>query len=75
MIKIQQIRKEKGLSQSQLAKISGVPVRVLQTYERGARNIDGANLDRLCDVAIALEVNLWDILESTELVDKIRKCT
>lgn len=75
MNKIQQLRKEKGLSQSKLAEMSGVPFRVLQNYEQGVRDIDGASLDRLCDLATALDVKLWDILDSEELAEKVKRCT
>lgn len=74
-MKLQQIRKLKGLSQSQLAKAAGISTQVLQRYEMGYRNIDGAALDRLCDIAIALDCSIYDIIESDELIEKLKKIT
>ena len=51
--KLQKIRVGKGLSQSQLAKASGVAVRTIQHYERGVRDIDGAKLDTICKLCLA----------------------
>ena len=41
---LQKLRKAAGLSQSQLADLAGIKVQVLQQYERGARDINGAKL-------------------------------
>lgn len=38
---LQRLRKAAGFSQSQLAKLAGVNVQVLQQYERGARDLNG----------------------------------
>lgn len=74
-MKLQQIRKLKGLSQSQLAKAAGISTQVLQRYEMGYRHIDGAALDRLCNIAIALDCSIYDIIESDELIEKLKKIT
>ena len=74
-MKLQELRKNKGLSQSQLAKLSGVPLRTIQQWECGQRDIDGAALNRLCDLAITLDCKLYDIVESPSLIDKLLKTT
>ena len=74
-MKLQELRKNKNLSQSQLAELSGVKLRMIQQYEIGARSIDGAKLETLCSLAVALGVNLWDILDSEELAEKVKRCT
>ena len=66
MSKLQQMRLNRGLSQERLATASGVNVRVLQTYEQGSRNLDGAKVDTLARLAIALNCTIPDILESEE---------
>ena len=66
-------RLDKGLSQSQLSKKSGVNKRMIQNYEQGVRNINGAKLSTLVDLAIALEVPIIDILSDEELVGKCKK--
>ena len=49
-------------SQSQLAAAAGISVRILQDYERGARDINGAKLATLLKICNALECSLRDIL-------------
>lgn len=71
-MKLQEVRKKKKLSQSQLAKSSGVPLRTIQQWECGQRDIDGAALDRLCDLAETLECKIYDIIESEDLIRKLK---
>ena len=70
---IQEIRKQRGLSQSQLAEKIGMSVRMLQHYEQGYKNIDHAKLDTICNIARALECSIEDILVSPELKAKLRE--
>lgn len=71
--KLQQRRIDKGLSQRELAEKSGVPRRAIIGYEQQQRPIDGAKLQTLCSLAIALDCKLEDILESKELITTLRK--
>lgn len=73
MTNLQKLRNEKGFSQSQLADLSGVNFRMLQYYEQGAKNIDGAKLETLISLAAALDCSISDILESEELRQKAQK--
>lgn len=66
--KLQAARTKKNMSQSQLAKASGISVRVLQEYERGARDISGAKLATLLKLCKALECGLRDIITDTETI-------
>ena len=70
--KLQKLRVKKGLSQSSLAAISGVPKRTIQCYEQQTRPIDGARLNSLCDIGLALGCKIEDILESKTLIEKFR---
>lgn len=70
---LQKVRVEKGLSQQALADISGVTKRAIECYEQGYRNIDNAKIEALCDLSIALECDISDILESKELIEKYNK--
>lgn len=70
---LQDIRKKRGLSQSQLAQKSGVNVRRLQNYEQGHRDINGAKISILLDLAIALECDLNDILSNNEVIHKYER--
>ena len=71
--KLQKLRVAKGYSQSELAEASGVPKRTIQCYEQETRPIDGARLPYLCDLSIALDCKIEDILESEELIEKFKE--
>ena len=60
--KLQAARQKAGMSQSQLANAAGISVRVLQDYERGARDVCGAKLATLLKLCNALHCGLRDIL-------------
>ena len=52
------------MSQSELAKQSGVPVRTIQQYEQGQKEIDHARGETLLRLARALACSIEDILEN-----------
>lgn len=52
-----------GLSQSQLARASGVPVRTLQQYEQRQKNINHARADYVAAFARALGCSAADLFE------------
>lgn len=62
-MKIQEIRKARGLSQRELAEASGVNVRVLQHYEQGFKDINKAAAETVKALADALGVKMEDLLE------------
>lgn len=70
---LQEIRKNKGLSQSKLAEASGINLRTLQQYEVGSRSLDGAKLSSLLDLCEALDCKLSDIVEAPELQARLKK--
>ena len=53
-----------GLSQSQLAKASGVPVRTIQQYEQRAKSIDKAQANTVAALAAALGTSSEKLLEN-----------
>lgn len=69
---LKDIRQQRGLSQSQLAEKSGINVRRLQNYEQESRDINGAKISVLLDLAIALECDLDDILSDQETIQKYK---
>lgn len=71
--KLQRLRVKKGMSQYELSVVSGVPTRRIQYYEQTAGAINGARLEALCRLSIALDCKLEDILESNSLIEKLRK--
>lgn len=68
---LKKLRETQGLSQGQLAQKTGISVRTLQSYEQGSRDINGASLSTLVDLAIALKCKLTDILSDQELIKKM----
>ena len=69
---LQRLRKEAGLSQSQLAKLAKLNVQVLQQYERGARDLNGAKLATLLKLCNALECRLADIVTDEETLELLK---
>lgn len=63
MKKLKYIRESKGLSQSQLAKASGVNVRMIQNYEQGIRDINKAEALTVYKLAKSLDVEMSELLE------------
>ena len=56
------MREVKGLSQSQLAKKSGVNVRLIQYYEQNYRDINKGQVAIVLKLADALECDVRDII-------------
>ena len=61
---LQRIRKRAGLSQSQLAELSGVSLRMVQKYEIGDRDINNASAITVYKLAQSLKVNVEDLLST-----------
>lgn len=62
MCPLQKTRLKVGLSQSQLADKAGISVRVLQSYENGARELQKASYETVKSLADALGVSPEDIV-------------
>lgn len=71
--KLQEARVKRGISQGELADATGVPKKTIQGYEQKRLHIDSAKLNTLCDISLALNCKVEDILESEELIEKLRK--
>lgn len=69
---LQRLRKEAGLSQSQLAKKAGIRVQVLQQYEQGVRDLNGAKLATLLKLCNTLECRLADIVTDEETLELLK---
>ena len=68
--RLELIRVSQNMTQSDLAKKSGVKLRAIQCYEQQTRPIDGARLGTLLDLCIALDCSIIDILEEEENIQK-----
>lgn len=58
---LKKIREERCLSQSELAKASGVNVRMIQYYEQGVKDIGRASVSTVIALAEALGVSTGEI--------------
>ena len=61
--KLKQIRESAGMSQTELAKATGISVRVIQNYEQGTRPLNGARAITVYQIAKALKCSVEDLLE------------
>lgn len=59
-------RQKAGFSQSELAELSGVPVRTIQQYEQRQKNINKAQVEYLMMLAQALCCKVEDLVERVE---------
>lgn len=72
MSNLKNARIRAGLSQSELAKQSGVNFRMLQYYEQGVKNIDGAKIETLAALARVLGCGISEILENPDVVKNVK---
>lgn len=72
MTNLQIIRNRVGISQGELSKKSGVSVRMIQHYEQGSKNIDGAKIETLAALSIALGCGIREIMEDPRKVLRAR---
>jgi len=63
MTRLQKVRKEQGLSQSELAGYAQIPLRTLQALEQGTRDINKASAETVLRLSRALRVQMQDIME------------
>ena len=61
--KLKRVRDAAGMSQSDLAKKSGVGIRSIQMYEQRKNDIDKAQAHTLYKLSVALGCNMEDLLE------------
>lgn len=55
-------REKSKLSQSELANLSGVSVRMIQAYEQGAQDINKSSVETVLKLAEALRCNVYEII-------------
>lgn len=63
MNRLKELRLSKNLSQSQLSAKANVPIRVIQTYEIGARDINKGQAITIYKLAQALDRKMEDLIE------------
>ncbi len=63
MNNLKEIRTQQGLSQSQLAKASGVSLRMLQKYEQGVRDLNKAQAETVYKLAKVLNCKMEELID------------
>ena len=69
---LKEIRESRGMSQQDLADKSGINKRMIQAYEQGYRDINGAKLSKLVMFCSALECHLSDVVDEAQLVKVLK---
>lgn len=67
------IRESRGITRQQLSELSGVNVRMIERYEQGERDINGAKLKTLLKLCKTLGCELKDIVDDEETLDLLSK--
>lgn len=56
------MREDAGMTQTELAEKSGIPLRQIQAFEMGYRDINKANVLTVLSLSEALECDIYEIL-------------
>ena len=65
---LREIRESREMSQKDLADKSGITKRMIQAYEQGYRDINGAKLSTLLSLANAMHSSLDEIVTDDALI-------
>lgn len=71
MNKIKQLRTDRGITQAELSKLSGVPLGKIQKYESGEININNAAAVTLLRLGKVLGVKIEDLLDDIPKAETI----
>ena len=69
---LKEIRESRGMSQQDLSAKSGINKRMIQAYEQGYRDINGAKLSKLVTLCVVLECHLSEIVDDAQLVKDLK---
>jgi transcriptional regulator with XRE-family HTH domain len=72
MPKIKDIRLQKKMTQKQMSEKSGLVQQELSRFEK-LPNVDNVTLKSLCKLAKGLDVKIWDIVESENIIDMLHE--
>lgn len=72
---LQEQRLKAGFSQGKLAEASGVPKSIIQKYEIGYRDINGASLETLCKLATTIGCRISDIITDENIKKMLKECS
>lgn len=72
IINLKKIRKEKGLSQKELAKLSGISQQYIADLEKSTR-IKSPTLDTIAQISIALNICVYSLI-NFNCIEHCKKC-
>jgi transcriptional regulator with XRE-family HTH domain len=61
---LKRLRKSSGLTQKQLSELSGVPIRAVQDYEQGHKDIRKASSETVLNLAKVLNTTIEEIIST-----------
>jgi transcriptional regulator with XRE-family HTH domain len=71
--KLKAMREAAGMSQSQLANVTGIKVQMIQHYEQGNNDLNVAKLVTILKLTKALNCDLSDILTDPEVLTLLKQ--
>lgn len=72
MTKLQYLRKEKNISQFELAKRADISIQAVQKYEQGIYPIEGVRLAALLRICDVLGCKIWELIEDEKIAGDLR---
>lgn len=63
MTKLKELREKRGLSQRELADVTGISVRTLQDYEQGRKSLRSASFERVYILVKALQISFEELFD------------
>ena len=72
---LRKIRESHGMSQKDLADKSGINKRMIQAYEQGYRDINGAKLSTMLTLVNVLNCSIDQIVDDPKLIEMINAYT
>ena len=64
-MKLKEIRESRGLTQAELAKLSDISIRTIQSYEQGLKDINKASVITIWKLSKVLHCKIEDLIEKT----------
>lgn len=71
--RLKELREKNGITQKQLADLTGINIRAIRSYEQGTRNLNGARLSTLLKFCIALGCPLHDLITEPETLENLER--
>lgn len=64
---LQEIRKNKGITQKELSEETKIKLRTIQSYEQNEKNIDNAKIETLIKLSIVLNCRISELFNNEDL--------